>query len=227
VGEASGTGVRRGTRYKMKQNRMRDERAQGVVEFALIATILMMLFLGTVDYARFLYYGTAIRNAAQSGAQMEATGCTNRITCGRLHVASADDLSLQAAVCAPKPYVNLQPYPTSASWEFCAACVTSTYTCYRNDPCYPTSTSTNVCSSSMCTLDVCVCRKATTAGAVLQCPNSANPAHGDVVQVSVGYAFSPISPLMKSFFSTRSCYPGDNASSNQHTLCATAVGRVY
>jgi Flp pilus assembly protein TadG len=40
----------------MKLSRMhREERAQGVIEFAVIAMILMFTFLGTVDFARFMY----------------------------------------------------------------------------------------------------------------------------------------------------------------------------
>ena len=61
----------------------RGERAQGLIEFALMAPILMMLFLGTVDYGRFLYYSVAINNAARLGVETAVNHCYERYDCGR------------------------------------------------------------------------------------------------------------------------------------------------
>ena len=196
------------------------ERAQGVIEFGVIATVMMLIFLGTVDFARFMYYGTAIRNAANTAAQVETTGCVNGQVCGNLYVSTTDDFAEQAAVCEGRPYVSLLPYPTASSWDFCNACLQSGVTCNSNDPCLdPGGTTTNVCGAG-CTQDVCICRAGT-------CPATGIPAHADLVTVSVGYKFTPFSPLINKFFPRRQCWSGDSTASNGHTLCAMATGRVY
>jgi len=53
------------------------ENAQGVIEFALMLTVLMLLFLGTVEFSRFLYYDNAIRNAARVGVETGMKHCAS------------------------------------------------------------------------------------------------------------------------------------------------------
>src|SRR5947209_6231190 len=125
----------------------RGERAQGVVEFAAIATIMMMVFLGTVDLARFMYYGTAIRNAASTAAQVETTGCVNGQVCGNLYVKTTDDFAVQAAVCEGRPYVTLSPYPTASNWDFCTACLETGVACVSTDPCQDPGGGGNLCGT--------------------------------------------------------------------------------
>ena len=43
---------------------MSDEGAQSVVEFALLAMVLLIIFAGVVDFSRFMYFQTAVDNAA-------------------------------------------------------------------------------------------------------------------------------------------------------------------
>jgi Flp pilus assembly protein TadG len=86
----------------------RDEEAQGVIEFAIIATALLLMFLGTVDFSRFMYYNTAISSAARVGASLGTNACLTPDLCGRSYVPS-DDYIMQAASCEAKPFVTLQP----------------------------------------------------------------------------------------------------------------------
>jgi hypothetical protein len=124
-----------------------EERAQGVIEFAILAMILMLLFLGTVDFSRFMYFNNAIQNAANAGAQVETTGCVNGQVCGNLYVATQDNFARQATVCEGRPTVNLLPYPTASGWDFCRACIQAGVTCVNNDPCQGPGGVGNLCGT--------------------------------------------------------------------------------
>lgn len=200
---------------------LRDEDAQGVIEFAILITFLLFLFLGTVDFARFMYYSSALNSAASAGTQVETSGgAVNRSLAGTLYSAVTDDYALQAAVCEGRPYVDLKPYPTGTGFDFCAACLSTSATCNNDDPCQVTG-GTNACGS-LCSKDVCVCRPDTSCP-----PATASPSSGQKVVVTVGYKFVPITPLMQQFFPAQSCWTGDSTSVTAHTLCAQAIGRVY
>jgi hypothetical protein len=209
-------------RFRAAADGLREERAQGVIEFAILAMILLFLFLGTIDFARFMYYSSALNNAASAGAQVETSGgALNRSLAGILYSPTTDSFAVQAAVCEGRPYVALTPYPTHSGWDFCTACLNGvTSNCNNDDPCEATS-NVNGCSAECGASDVCICRPSGT------CPASGTPSSGDQVVVSVGYKFVPISPLMQQFFPAQSCWSGDSTSSNGHTLCAKAVGKIF
>lgn len=186
----------------------RNEEAQGIVEFALLASLMMLIFLGTVDFARFLYYDNAIRSAARTGAIMASNHCAYPGSgCGYGTGITTDDYVLQAVQCEAAPYVTLSPAPST---------------------CDPTSSSPckSSCLSNVCAKDICV----SPSGA----PGSARSS-GTKVTVSVGYSFKPIAFVLSPFFNDQTCWggsgdpPGSPADSlsNHHTLCASAVGKVY
>ena len=192
----------------MKASKIHDERAQGVVEFALIVTFLMMVFLGTVDYARFLYYDTALQSAARVGAEMAINHCTNASNCPDPNSSSTpvtDNYVLWGTYCEAQPYVGLQP-----SWTSCDNGTASTWA--------PTCASVS-CTS--CTNDICVY------------PADGSRSSGSQVTVAVGYKFHPISFLLDFVFTTQQCWTSsggasqDDPTSNGHTLCSKAVGQVY
>ena len=175
----------------------REERAQGVLEFALISMVLLLIFAGTVDFSRVLYYQTAINNAARVGTEVAITPCSNSFTCGR-DLLATDDFVMQAATCATGPTVTLSPQIS------CTNCITSGTTC-TNGPCSTTCTN--------CAQDVCVVRSP-----------SGSPADQQQVTVDVGYNFVPVAPIINQFFTRKACYSGDTTA---HTICAQAVGRVF
>ncbi len=194
---------------KMKLGKVHDEQAQGVIEFALIATVLMFLFLGTVDYARFLYYAAALRNSARVGAEVASNHCPSAALCSGSS-ATGTDYVMWSAYCEGQNQISLQP-----TYGSCSAGSSSTW-----DP---------GGGSSNCAQDICVLWR--TGGASSTTPGP----EGSQVSVYVGYNFRPISFLMNPFFSTRSCYPdavvdsgatASDAASNKHTLCSRTVGKV-
>jgi TadE-like protein len=190
---------------RLKTYFRRDEEAQGVIEFAIIATAMLLMFLGTVDFSRFMYYDTAITSAARVGASLGTNACLTPDLCGRSFVPS-DGYIMQAASCEAAPFVALQPQID------CNACISA------------------VCSAgvpsglSSCTgEDICVQRTPAftdpTGVCTVNCPN-----RGQTVIVTVGYHFNFVSPIVGEFFPNKVCFTGDTLS---HNLCAHATGIVF
>lgn len=178
------------------RGRALDESAQGLIEFALVGTMLCFMFLGTVDFGRFLYYQTALVSTARVGAEAAINHCPfSSSSCANTTTVTSDALVLWEASCEAIPYASLQP-------QF-ASCTAGT-----------AGTWTPICAStcSNCTADLCV--------------TPSTRSTGTQVTVSVGYRFQPITPLMQVFFPDKSCFTGDSTSTNHHTLCATSTGRV-
>jgi len=119
---------------------LREESGQGVVEFALLATVLLLLFLGGVDYARFIYYKTAIISAARIGAETAINHCPFASSaCGTSPTQTSDSLTMWKTYCEAQPSVSLNP-----GWSSCTAGTSSTWTPTCNGSC------------NNCTQDICV-----------------------------------------------------------------------
>jgi len=177
-----------------------SERGQGVVEFAILVPTLLLFFLGTVDFARFLYYQTSIQAAARAAAETASNPCPTWSTCYQNQSATPTNLILWSAYCEASPAVSLQPQFTS-----CTPSSTSNWS--------PTCSTGFTCTST-CSGNICI--NQSTSGS--SC-SSTQPC----VTVNVGYNFHPISPWMYPFFNNQSC----GSSSQSFTLCASATGRVY
>jgi TadE-like protein len=174
------------------------ERAQGVVEFGFVITIVALLFMGTLDYARFLYFDVAITSAARVGAETASNHCAFASTnCNVNPTVVADSFVMWNTYCEAVPSPTLRPQFTD-----CGASGGTSFTpaCVSGDSCTP------------CTEDICVSPSARSVGTQ--------------VTVSVGYSFKPYTLLMAPFFPDKSCFTGDTASTNHHTICASSVGRV-
>jgi hypothetical protein len=181
--------------------RRRDENAQGLIEFAILASVALLIFLGTVDFGRFLYYDNAIRSATRVGAEVASQHCPFRAgTCAVSGSAVTSDYVLWATSCEAAGNVRLTPF-----YSPCTPGTTSTWT--------PASTCVGTCSN--CVNDICV------SSAVV-----APDTHAQVT-VNVGMNFRPINPVMSAFFQDQSCFSGDDTTVNHHTLCAQSVGRVF
>lgn len=60
--------------HKVSNRRRRGERAQTLVEFAIIAPLLMILIFGFIDAARLFQAWTTVQGAAREGARFGVTG---------------------------------------------------------------------------------------------------------------------------------------------------------
>jgi TadE-like protein len=189
----------------------REEDAQGLIEFAILASAMMLIFLGTVDFSRFLYYDNAIRSAARVSVERAGNHCSP--TCGQ--TVTTVDFVVQAAVCEAN--IGLKPAPLQGCFN-CKLTTSNPIEC--NDPYNPSASTyspVNPCSLS-CSQDVYV-------SPIFVPGTSAAASANTPITVTVGFSFKPITPLINPFFSEVSCYQGDDSTANHHTLCATAVGR--
>ena len=62
-------------------HRKKPTKAQGMVEFALILPILLLLIFGIMEYSRLFYAWIIIENAARSGVRYAVTGNYNYAYC--------------------------------------------------------------------------------------------------------------------------------------------------
>jgi TadE-like protein len=205
------------------------EEAQAVLEILVIFPVLLLFFLGSVDFARFMYYSGALQSAARVGAEAASNHCPYAGTaCGQSGTAVSDTFVIWATYCEAATAVNLnlgqypigQPNTTPSALH--------AYKSTTISPCTPDDTSktwTPTCntgsSCANCTNDICVA--------------PSTRASSTQVSVSVGYDFRPITPLMDRFFSNQQCWLvsdtpaplANDPSSNNHTLSARALGGVY
>src|SRR5947208_3672128 len=86
-----------------------NEYAQSLIEFAFIAPILLLIFLGIVDYSRFMYFNQVIVSAARAGGETAINHCAYHATCGMTDTPVGDDFIAQAVYCDAAPDVQLQP----------------------------------------------------------------------------------------------------------------------
>jgi TadE-like protein len=153
----------------------RGEEAQGLVEFAILGMVLLLLFGGTMDFSRWLYFDNAIRNAARVGAETAINHCPGPgTTCNTVAVTS-DDAILHAAVCEAQPDISLQPSFTS-----CTPCTDGT------------------CGGPCTGLGPCAVQDVAISSATTR-------ASGSDLTVWVGYNFVPITPIINNFFHTVTC----------------------
>lgn len=220
----------------MRRTDIRGEEAQGVIEFALMAMVLMYFFLGTVDFARFIYYSDALTSAARVGAEVASNHCAYEdYGCGTTNNGTyvTDNFVMWATYCEAQSTVNLNLGQYTVGAPNTSPVTTSPYANNGSKstlgPCQADDTSsswTPTCANGAacttpCTHDICVA--------------PATRSSGTLISVSVGYDFQPITPLMGQFFSAKQCWATTDSpapsqsdpSSNKHTLCAKAVGKVY
>ncbi len=77
------------------RSRTSDERGQGLVEFALIIPILMLMIMGILDLGRALYAYSVVANSAREGARYGSTAPTD--DSGVIAVARAAAVGLDPA----------------------------------------------------------------------------------------------------------------------------------
>jgi TadE-like protein len=178
-----------------------DEHAQGLIEFAILATTALLIFFGAVDFSRFLYYDNSIRSAARVGAEVGSQHCPFRAgTCAVSGSAVSDSFVMWSTSCEASASGNVSLAP---SYTSCTPGTIPSWTPTCSGTCTP------------CATDICVS------------PVDASRGTHSQVTVDVGYNFRPITPLMAPFFQDQSCYSGDSMAVNHHTLCAESVGRVF
>lgn len=84
---------------------LRDRRGNAAIEFALLATPLLLLLVGTVDYGLGIYRQMEVQNAAQAGAEyalkhgFAATNISSAVTAATPLAVSANPAPVQTCGC--------------------------------------------------------------------------------------------------------------------------------
>ena len=86
----------------LPKSRLRDDRGQTLVEFAIVAVMLLMLLLGVVEFCRMVLVYTTVANAARAGARYA-------IVHGTDNPASTDDIKTVV-----KNFLSTAPLDTSS-----------------------------------------------------------------------------------------------------------------
>jgi len=74
-----------------KRKFLNRKKAQGMVEFALVLPILLLLIFGIIEYGRLFFAWISIENAARIGARYASTGKYDPAYCPDLDSGAADD----------------------------------------------------------------------------------------------------------------------------------------
>jgi Flp pilus assembly protein TadG len=80
----------------MKSHNRKDKRSGSVmIEFALLFPVMMLMALGTADFARIFYAGIAVANAARAGVQYGTLSPGNAGNFVAMQQAALDDAANQ------------------------------------------------------------------------------------------------------------------------------------
>lgn len=84
----------------MKRFFLRDERGQAMVELALVIPLLLVLFMGTVEFGRIFHSYLVITNASREGARVAVLGGSDTAVSDRVGQVTAglDSARLQTSV---------------------------------------------------------------------------------------------------------------------------------
>jgi Flp pilus assembly protein TadG len=107
----------------------RDRRGSALVELAIALPVMLLVFFGTVDFARVMYLGIELTNAARAGAQYGAHNLTT----------IADTPGIEATAAAASP--NIGTFTTSVSGPDCF--------CASNSATFTSTACTATCSAGL------------------------------------------------------------------------------
>ncbi|MFZ5646640.1 MAG: TadE/TadG family type IV pilus assembly protein [Bacillota bacterium] len=84
----------------MKRLFIKDQRGQALVELALVLPVLLVLFMGTVEFGRIFHSYLVITNASREGARVAVLGGTDTAISNRVGqvTGSLDSARLQTTV---------------------------------------------------------------------------------------------------------------------------------
>jgi hypothetical protein len=189
----------------------RRQRGQAFIEMALAVPMLAMLALGTVDLGRAFYLNLPVAGMASFGAQVGANSSTGDIGTSIRNESNAVPNTSTAwgsdlftggtnAACATTPNLSTQaqscgdPYGCPTSGTHNAFTSASRVACYAVGMCTVESSSHN----GLCTGAVTWQARPPAAATVT------SPYTNGALVVKVVYVFSPVTPLIKGFFSSTS-----------------------
>lgn len=184
--------------------RVRRQSAQGLIEFAIISMVLMLMFFGIIDFGRAIYYYITMEQAVNEGLRVAVRAPTppapNGLTADNTKVfnavtAQATAMTLATPTCTNGPIDSNTP-PANVGWV---------YITQPNGTATPPAA--NAPGGQSPTTPVA-------AGCATVAPAGFNGQYNVPLEVTIRYNFVPITPLVGQVFQ------------NQLILTAYAVYRT-
>ena len=94
---------------RLIKNRVAGQRGNAIVEFAILAPVLILLMLGTIELGRTAYFGILVANAAQAGASYGSQTITTAQDSAGMAAAIAQDASpnpIATVTASPAPSIE-------------------------------------------------------------------------------------------------------------------------
>ncbi len=86
---------------------LRSQSGAAIVEFAIVAPVLIFLVIGLIEIGRYMYFGIVAAHAAEAGAVYASqTIATSRDLDGTKSAVSSDSSSITWTTVAPVPYCS-------------------------------------------------------------------------------------------------------------------------
>jgi hypothetical protein len=70
---------------------MGDDRGSSLIEMAVVAPLLLVLFVGMIDFGRYFYAGVELGNAARAGVQYGARSALTAVDAAGMESAARND----------------------------------------------------------------------------------------------------------------------------------------
>jgi Flp pilus assembly protein TadG len=107
-----------------RTSRPRTRNGQGLVEFALVIPLILLMFMGILDFGRAIYAYNTIANAARQGARVAAvnqadpSAPNNRLCAGDQPVENPASPHLSIKGCAVQAAISLGLQPSAVAVNY-------------------------------------------------------------------------------------------------------------
>jgi hypothetical protein len=98
---------------------LRQQRSQALIEFSLVAPVLLLLLFGTIDIGRAVFYYDTLNHAAREGARLAARASNQLPTnADVLNVVTTQMVGAPVSEPCPQGPVTSSTPPANAAWLY-------------------------------------------------------------------------------------------------------------
>jgi Flp pilus assembly protein TadG len=99
--------------------RLREQRSQALIEFALVSPVLLLLLFGTIDIGRAIFYYDTLNHAAREGARVAARA-SNQLPSNSdvRNAVTAQMVGVPVTAPCPQGPVTSSTPPSNAAWLY-------------------------------------------------------------------------------------------------------------
>ena len=99
--------------------RLREQKSQALIEFALVSPVLLLLLFGVIDIGRAIFYYDTLNHAAREGARVAARA-SNQLPTNTdvLNAVTAQMVGIPVTQPCPQGPVSASTPPQNAAWLY-------------------------------------------------------------------------------------------------------------